>query len=152
MSSPRRARVRVPRRLTLAQYQAEVAANAAHPHYQAVVCVMCGTIQSPESFRRAGATAEQAGRAFGYSCVGRFAGAGGFDPKRKRQNPAGDGCDWTLGGLFTFREVEVTIENGRVIPAFRPATEAEAALLFAVHSSTPVTEDQWQRSVDGGWT
>lgn len=93
-------------------------------------CVVCGTIQSVASLMRAGAAVEAAERAIGFSCEGRFNGAGPWprDPTKRAARTI-RGCDWTLGGLFTIHEVEVLHEDGRRSPVFALATPEEAQAL-----------------------
>lgn len=58
----------------------------------------------------------------GFSCIGRWAGAGPF----KKTNPPNQGCDWTLGGLFCIRDLDIETEDGRKHPYFMPATPEQA--------------------------
>ena len=93
-------------------------------------CYMCGTVQSPRSFERAGADKEAIERQIGFSCVGRWTGAGGWNPKNKKRR-AVPGCDWTLGGLFGGSRLLVKFPDGKQSYAFDIATPAEAQALMA---------------------
>lgn len=121
------------RQLTVEQLHAELRAQgvSAREHY-AFRCVCCGTIQSGASLIRAGAGAnfEAVEKWVGFSCVGRFTGAG---PKRKGEGP-GRGCDWTLGGLFTIHKLEILTPDGQRCALFEPATPEEAQDLERRHA------------------
>ena len=77
-------------------------------------CPQCGNIQSYRDFE---GLVEHPEDVFYYSCIGRW--------------KKGVGCDWTLGGLFKIHKVEVTAEDGTVVPSFEfsdaPQEMAEAA-------------------------
>jgi len=87
------------------------------------VCPMCHTPQSAEDFYRAGFTAGtgEVNKVLGFSCIGRWTGAPPYDPG----SPAGRGCDWTLGGLFTIHRLEIIFPDGERQPCFEFA-EASA--------------------------
>lgn len=87
-------------------------------------CPMCRTIQSGADFIAAGAGAdmESVAKYLGFSCIGRVTGA---KPYHKNVKP-GDGCDWTLGGLFRLHDLEVVSEDGKKHPTFEPASPEEA--------------------------
>lgn len=93
----------------------------------AVKCVMCGTVQSGQSFIAAGAGADMDAveKFIGFSCVGRFTNAG----PHKKDTPPGRGCDWTLGGLFTIHRLEVETPDGKQHPFFEIASLEEAQQL-----------------------
>lgn len=116
------------RRITLDELHAELRAQgvSAREHF-AFRCVCCGTIQSGTSLMRAGAgaTFDDVERWLGFSCVGRFTNAG----PRKKDDPPGRGCDWTLGGFFTIHKLEVVTPDGKACPLFEPATPDEAQAL-----------------------
>ena len=84
------------------------------------ICPMCGTVQSVQDLIKAGAgaTFEDVERLEGFSCVGRFTGAG--DPSETKGK--GIGCDWTLGGLFSLHRLTVIDERGREHPRFELAS------------------------------
>lgn len=89
----------------------------------AVVCPMCGTVQSARDLIAAGAGATFDGveRFLGFSCVGRWTGAG-----TPRREPDGRPCNWTLGGLFMLHKLEVVTPDGERHPRFLPATPGQA--------------------------
>ena len=86
-------------------------------------CPMCGTLQSAADLIDAGAGLDFEGvrQYLGYSCVGRFTGAG--SPRKK---PDGQPCNWSLGGLFRMHKLEVVTPDGRTHPHFEPASLEEA--------------------------
>ena len=93
-----------------------------HIHF-ALKCPMCGTVQSAADLIAAGAGADfdAVEKYLGYSCVGRFTGAG--SPRKTRD---GKPCNWTLGGLFKVHKLEVVTPDGERHPRFEPATPEEA--------------------------
>lgn len=98
----------------------------------AVVCPMCGTVQSIRSLMAAGAKRDEAERKIAFSCIGRITGAGAFRPGQ--QDRKGAGCDWTLGGLFKIHAIEVVTEDGVHHPRFAPASTEQAQALAAALS------------------
>lgn len=120
------------RQITVEQLHTELRAQgvSGREHY-AFRCVCCGTIQSGASLIRAGAgaTFEDVEKWVGFSCVGRFTNAG---PRRKGE-PPGRGCDWTLGGLFTIHKLEILTDDGKACALFEPATPEEARSLEREH-------------------
>lgn len=64
-------------------------------------CVKCGHIQTAQDFRDIGV--DPNGKVY-FSCIGRW--------------KKGEGCDWSLGGLFTIHEREIMDENGKTMPVF----------------------------------
>jgi len=62
---------------------------------------------------------------FGFSCVGRFTGAGN-PPKPEDKGKEQKGCNWTLGGLFQMHDLEVVTPDGKKHPCFEPATPEQA--------------------------
>ncbi|MBN9034247.1 MAG: hypothetical protein J0I23_31175 [Rhizobiales bacterium] len=115
------------KKLTIAEFQSELKAQGVDRREDmAVVCPICKTVQSMQSLINAGAKdQDHAERLTGFSCVGRFTGAG----PHKKGTPPGKGCDWTLGGLFRLHEMVVIDENGREHPHFLPATPEQARKL-----------------------
>ena len=109
----------------------------------AVKCVICGTVQSMASLTRAGCAADKAENYLGFSCEGRFSGAGEW-PSDKRVGKKWDarrairGCNWTLGGLFRIHKLEVINADGEPQPMFEIATPDEAQALERL--MVPVTE------------
>lgn len=89
----------------------------------ALICPMCGTVQSASDLMGAGAgdSFENVEKYLGFSCVGRFTGAGA--PPKK---PNGGGCNWTLGGLFQTHKLEVVTDDGVHHPRFQVATPEQA--------------------------
>lgn len=95
-------------------------------------CPRCRTVQSGQSIINASGgklTWKEAERRTGFACVGRVSGAG---PHKNGSLP-GNGCDWSLGGLFKLHTLEV-IEDGRLRPCFELASPAEAQLLADTNS------------------
>lgn len=114
--------------MTIPEFQAAlVAQGVTYREDFAVVCPVCKTVQSMQSLINAGAgkTGEDVERYIGFSCVGRFTGAG----PHKAGNPPGKGCDWTLGGFFRIHALEVIDEDSNRHPRFLPASPAEAQAL-----------------------
>jgi hypothetical protein len=113
--------------ITLAELHARMnAQQAPDRRFIATKCPVCGTVQNMQSLIDAGASDREAENAAGYSCVGRFTGAGPW----KRDEPPGRGCDWTLGGLFKLHKLEVEVEGGRRESFFEIATPQEAQELW----------------------
>lgn len=113
------------RTLPLADFHAELKCQgvSAREHL-AFVCPICGTVQSAQDLIDAGAgrSLETVERFIGFSCIGRFTGAGAH----RKGAPAGHGCNWTLGGLFQLHDFAVIDDDGKAHPHFRPASAAEA--------------------------
>lgn len=109
--------------LTVEQFQAALKAQSVGRDNMALVCPMCGTVQSARDLiaAGAGATFEDVEKYLGFSCVGRFSGHG--SPRGK---PDGDPCNWTLGGFFTLHKLEVVTPDGKHHPRFEPATPQQA--------------------------
>jgi hypothetical protein len=84
---------------------------------------MCQTLQSARDLIAAGAgsTFDDVQRSLGFSCVGRFTGAGS-----PRNVPDGNPCNWTLGGLFRVHQLEVVTPDGVKHPHFELASREEA--------------------------
>jgi hypothetical protein len=100
---------------------------SSHRHY-AVKCVACETVQSMQSLVDAGCDPNEVQRYFGFSCVGRWKGAASpFTDADKLIK--GEGCNWTLGGLFHIHKFEVVDEEGKGHPMFEIATPLEAQQL-----------------------
>jgi len=110
--------------ISVAEFHAELDAQGvpAQEHL-AFRCPMCGTIQSPHDLIQAGAgkTFDEVERFVGFSCVGRFTGAG-----TPRNKPDGKPCDWSLGGFFRLHKLEVETPDGKRHPRFEPASPEEA--------------------------
>jgi hypothetical protein len=110
--------------MTVAEYHSALNAQGVPQDHLAMKCPMCGTVQSAADLIAAGAGTDfrEVERYLGFSCVGRFIGAGGH----KEGTPPGRGCDWTLGGLFQIHELEVVTPDGEHYPRFILATPEEA--------------------------
>lgn len=89
----------------------------------AFICPMCQTAQTAQDLIDAGAgeNFDEVEKYLGFSCIGRFTGAG--SPRKK---PDGKPCNWTLGGLFTLHKLEVITQDGEHHPRFEPATPEQA--------------------------
>ena len=112
------------RTLTVEELHAEFKAQGVSSRENiAVVCPMCGTVQSARSLMEAGAgkTFDEVERFVGWSCVGRWTGA-----KSPRRVHDGKPCDWTLGGLFKTHSTEVVTPDGKRHPYFEIATPEQA--------------------------
>ena len=95
----------------------------------AFVCPICGTVQSARDLIAAGAgdDFEKVERYIGFSCVGRWTGAG------SPMKDSGKACNWTLGGLLQTHKLEVITEDGEKIPHFEIATPEQAQEHAARH-------------------
>ena len=111
------------RTMTLSDFHATLRAQGVPREDLAFRCPMCGTIQSARDLIAAGAglTFDDVERFLGFSCVGRWTGAGS-----PRKEPDGKPCNWTLGGLLPMHEMEVVTEDGARHPRFEPVTPEEA--------------------------
>lgn len=109
--------------MTLDEFKAAVLAQGVPHEHIAVVCPMCGTIQSGADLIAAGAGADfdAVEKYLGFSCVGRFTGA-----ESPRKKPDGKPCNWTLGGLFSLHKLEVVTPDGNRHPRFELASPDEA--------------------------
>jgi hypothetical protein len=119
------------REITVEQFHAELKAQGVPLLDLALICPMCGTVQSARSLIVAGAgkTFEDVEKYLGFSCVGRFDRA----PKSPRQKPDGKPCDWTLGGFFTFHELAVITPEGEKKPRFEVASPEQAQALANIN-------------------
>jgi hypothetical protein len=118
-------------RITVAELHAAFRAQGVPSREDiAVRCPMCRTVQSLRSLiaAGAGATSDDVERFIGFSCVGRFTGAGSPPASGDAD---GKGCNWTLGGLFKTHKLVVVDEDGKEHPYFEPATPDEAQALAA---------------------
>lgn len=115
---------RIRQTMTFQEFQTALKAQGVPLEHMALRCPVCGTIQSALDLARAGAGATFADveKYLGFSCVGRFTGAGPW----KRGEEPGRGCDWTLGGLFQLHTLEVVTEDGKHHPRFEPVSAEEA--------------------------
>lgn len=118
--------------ITIPEFHVRLKAQGVKRHEDfAFKCPMCGTVQSGQSLICAGAGKDfdAVEKYVGFSCVGRFTGAGA--PRKK---PDGKPCDWTLGGFFRLHKLEVIDEGGKHRPRFEIATPEEAQALAAHHA------------------
>ncbi|MDB6178968.1 hypothetical protein PAF17_15865 [Paracoccus sp. Z330] len=110
--------------LTIPEYHAELKAQGVEDRADlAMICPMCGTVQSARDLIAAGAGLdfESVERFLGFSCFGRWTKAGA-----PRKEPDGKPCNWTLGGLFSLHKLEVVDESGTKHPRFELATPEQA--------------------------
>ena len=110
----------------------------------AFVCPICSTIQSMASLIRAGAPADKVENYIGFSCEGRFSGAGPWPSDKDKTAKAKKrrmhrGCDWTLGGLFSLHKLSVVTPTG-LQPSFEIASPELAKALESL-SLPPVREE-----------
>jgi len=126
-------------RITVEEFQARLKAQGVPRQHLAFKCVMCGTVQSMASLIKAGAgkTEEQVEKYIGFSCVGRFTGAG----SHVKDTPPGKGCDWTLGGLLQFHELAIITPDGQVHKHFAIASPEEAQALMRINEVAAKRED-----------
>jgi hypothetical protein len=118
--------------ITLAEFQEACKGQGVPREHIATKCPVCETVQSMADLVAAGV--EEPDRTFGFSCIGRFTGAGA----KKRGEAPGRGCDWTLGGLLTIHTLEVETPDGKKHPYFELATPEEAHSHMRAHG---VSED-----------
>lgn len=117
-----------PREITLEAFKNEVKAQGVERIDVAVICPLCDTPQSMRALIAAGAGATEADveKFIGFSCIGRFTGAGsGF----AKDHPKGKGCDYTLGGLFKLPRLMVLLPDGEKFPHFEIAPKEQAEAL-----------------------
>jgi len=90
------------------------------------VCPMCGTVQSVQQLMdaviAAGGKKEDVHGYIGFSCIGRFTGQSDASISAKNRGYKWDkGCNWTLGGLLQFHNLEVLLPDGYHRPTFELA-------------------------------
>lgn len=108
-------------------------------------CINCGTVQSIASLVKAGCPADRAENCIGFSCEGRFSGAGPWPndagkAAQRSQRLTKRGCDWSLGGLFRIHSLEVVGADGKPQPTFEVAAPEEARALERL-MTIPTTAD-----------
>jgi hypothetical protein len=136
-----------PEKIPVAEFHARLRAQGVSDRiHAAVICPVCGTVQSIASLIRAGATPDEAENKIGFSCEGRLTGAGPWPSAKDESEKAVErrsvrGCDWTLGGLFTIHELEVITEDGKSHPSFTVATPAVAQALETKMTALNTPED-----------
>jgi hypothetical protein len=106
----------------------------------ALVCPICGTVQSMASLIKAGAAPDKVDGDFGFSCEGRFSRAGPWpsvsaETEKAKQRRLVRGCDWTLGGLLHLHRLEVMTADGPR-PCFELATPEQALELATLMGAT----------------
>lgn len=111
----------------------------------ALVCPVCGTVQSMASLIRAGAEADTVENFLGFSCEGRFSNAGswpgsadGSAAAKKRRLVRG--CNWTLGGFLKIHRLEVVDDDGPH-PRFELATPEQARTLETLMTTKPTPSE-----------
>lgn len=126
--------------ITLAEFQERLKAQGVEREDAAFRCPMCGTVQSMRTLIEAGAGAsvDEVEKYIGFSCVGRWTHQLG--PSEAREKHPGEGCNWTLGGLFKTHDLEVVTPDGATHPHFEPATPEEAQALASRAESGPNLE------------
>lgn len=100
------------RRITVAQFRAELAAQGVPRDHYAFVCPMCKSVQSAQDLILAGAGKDfaEVEKYLAFSCFGRWTKAGSaFKQKKGQKATPGMGCDYTLGGLFSLAELEIVV-------------------------------------------
>lgn len=116
--------------MTIPEFHAALKSQgvSSHEHF-AFICPACGTVQSGRDLMKAtGKPFAEIERHLGFSCIGRFTGAGPVEKKRGGQR----GCDWTLGGLLRIHSLEV-VDGDERYPRFALATAEQAQ----AHEATP---------------
>ena len=115
--------------MTIAEYHAALKEQGTKDRADLVmICPMCGTAQTGNDLIRAGAgkTFDDVEQYLGFSCIGRWTGAG--SPRKK---PDGKPCNWTLGGLFQTHKLVVVTPEGDRYPRFEVATPEQARAHWA---------------------
>ncbi len=116
------------RKITLEQFKDEAKAQGVERVDITVICPLCDTPQSMRALiaAGAGATEPDVEKFIGFSCVGRFTGAGSCFAKN---HPKRIGCDYTLGGLFKLPKLIVLLPDGEEFPHFEIASKEQAEAL-----------------------
>lgn len=108
-------------RISVEEFRTRLQAQGVPRIHLAFKCVRCNTIQSMYSMLVAGIGLDVE-KYIGFSCIGRWTNAG----PHIDGTPPGKGCDWTLGGLFAFRNLEIITPEGDIRPHFELASPDEA--------------------------
>ncbi|EDU6781537.1 hypothetical protein CJG67_001244 [Salmonella enterica subsp. enterica serovar Gaminara] len=110
--------------LTHEQYLALLYSQNVERQDYAVICPMCGTVQSARLLIQAGVAPDfgEAVRYLGFSCVGRFTGKSSPSDEKGKNH----GCNWTLGGLLQCHVMVPEDPTGVKRPVFEPATPEQA--------------------------
>ena len=109
---------------TYFEYVEEIHAQGVPLNHIAMVCPMCGTVQSGQDLIDSGAgeDLESVNKYLGFSCVGRWT-----HQKSPPKTPGTQiGCNWTLGGLFKMHKLEVINPDGNISPRFELAEPYQA--------------------------
>lgn len=111
------------REITHAQFIAEYRAQSDCREGIVFVCPACGTLQNARDLIAAGAgdTFEAVAGTVGFSCIGRTTGKGSAS-----KHAPGEGCNWTLGGLFRIHTLTVVDAEGVKHPHFELASRVDA--------------------------
>lgn len=114
---------RGPHFLTIEEFQTACTEQAPSRDLIVFRCPACGCLQTAQELMQAGAgiSFDAVERYLGFSCIGRFTGAG--SPREKAD---GLPCNWTLGGFLQIHELEVVTPDGKSHPHFALATRQEA--------------------------
>jgi hypothetical protein len=128
-----------PERITLQEFHARCKSqNVSAPKNVALICPVCGTIQSMVTLVKAGCAEDDVAKYIGFSCEGRFANAGSW-PNASENSEKADrrrairGCDWTLGGLFQIHQLIIE-DDGKEYARFALATPEQAQALEAANA------------------
>jgi hypothetical protein len=127
-------------RITHEEFLQRLKTQGVSREHLALVCPICGTVQSMASLIKAGAKPETVDEFFGFSCEGRFSRAGPW-PSEKAKTEAAKrrrlvrGCDWTLGGLLRLHQLEVMTDEGPR-PCFEIAAPEQARALATLMGVT----------------
>lgn len=117
------------RQITLEELLNELEAQEVPRMHFAVRCPACNTIQSPMSFILHGVSLDDYAKYIGFSCIGRFTGAGPVKSLSTSPPQYGLGCNWSLGGFLKIHELEIIADDG-VHPHFEVATKEQAQALM----------------------
>ena len=120
------------RKISVEKFHNELEAQGVPRVHFAFRCPMCETPQSMDCLIRAGAPLDKVENFIGFSCVGRWTGAGS-----PRKNPDGKPCNWTLGGLFSCHKLIVVDKNQKAHPHFEICTPEEAKRLMESKEAKP---------------
>lgn len=115
------------RKITVDEFHSELRLQGvSNREHAALKCPACGTVQSIALLLDQGCPADKVENQIGFSCVGRWNGAG---PSRHGHPNTGQiGCNWTLGGLLKIHKLEVEMD-GKSYPTFEPASPSDAKAL-----------------------
>lgn len=111
------------KRMTLDEFQTACKEQASSSELTTVKCPMCRTLQNGHDFINAGVGKDwsDVSRHVGFSCLGRFTGAG--SPRREAD---GKPCNWTLGGFLRTHRLMIVTPDGEEHPHFELVSKEEA--------------------------